>query len=137
MMKFDRKEAANHIIFIMGASQIAKQLAESVLAEPEWTQNIPTESGCYWSWNGDVDSCPVHVFVSKSGGAPYTTFVMCGQLGLTEAVDCDKWGGWWKRIDMPDLPDGRLSNQTPTDNMNHLISSVATVPAILAEKAGQ
>ena len=69
-----------------------------------WTSRVPTKPGEYWNWNGDYDCAPVPMTVSKSG-CDDSCFVEMGQLGLTEAVDCDEQGGFWSKIDdWPQLP---------------------------------
>lgn len=103
---FDRKAAAQHVLLIMGGSSpTVKRLAESVLAEPEWTQTPPTLTGTYWWWNGErgVSPCPLFV-AGEHNGRP--AFVQISQLGLTQATDCATWGGWWKPLPDPELPTG-------------------------------
>lgn len=102
---FSRTEAANHVLAIMGdGSPIARQLAESVLAEPDWRQDPPKKSGTYWHWNGDSDCCANPVFVGWSGIEGDPTFVQVGQLGIKEAINCDEFGGWWMELRQPDRP---------------------------------
>ncbi len=68
-----------------------------------WTQNPPTDQGTYWHWNGDIDCAPLPVFVLWSGTTG-KCFVSTGQLGITEPVDCDQYGGWWRPLYAPPLP---------------------------------
>lgn len=65
-----------------------------------WTQEVPTEPGIYWHWNGDSDCAPVPLFVTFSGSTG-KHFVMAGQVGLAHAIDCDEYGGWWMRLHEP------------------------------------
>lgn len=69
----------------------------------EWTKEPPNESGEYWHWNGDIDCAPVPMFVGWSGSTG-KCFVSMGQLGLTHAIDCEEYGGWWKRMKAPVVP---------------------------------
>lgn len=71
--------------------------------KPEWTQTPPTHQGEYWHWNGDEDAAPMPMFVMWSGTSG-KCFVSAGQLGITEAIDCDKYGGWWMMLITPQLP---------------------------------
>lgn len=74
------------------------------IPEPhKWTQSPPTEQGTYWHWNGDTDCAPYPTFVLFSGFSG-TCFVCKGQLGLERAIDCDKYGGWWMKLDDPKVP---------------------------------
>ncbi len=73
------------------------------LIAPEWSQTPPVEQGWYWHWDGNDDSAPLPMSVLYSGFTQ-TCFVSMGQLGITQAVDCDKYGGWWLRIIKPDMP---------------------------------
>jgi ribosomal protein L37AE/L43A len=71
--------------------------------EEDWTQDPPSECGNYWHWSGDPDSAPTPIFVLWSGTSR-KCFVTAGQLGLPEAIDCDEFGGWWKRLTAPGTP---------------------------------
>ena len=68
-----------------------------------WTQTPPAEQGTYWHWNGDEDCAPLPIFVLWSGFSG-KCFVSCGQLGFKDAIDCDKYGGWWLPLYAPPLP---------------------------------
>jgi hypothetical protein len=103
-IRYDRKQAALHVLAMLEkSSPIARLLAEEVLSEPEWSQQPPVHGGTYWHWNGDYDSGPLPIFVMWSGTSG-KCFVSMGQLGLTHAIDCDKYGGWWKELPDPTLP---------------------------------
>lgn len=65
-----------------------------------FTSAPPTEQGWYWHWNGDEDSRPIPTSVLWSGSTG-TCFVSRGQLGLSEAIDCDKYGGYWLKLNEP------------------------------------
>lgn len=75
---------------------------------PHWTQTPPTHQGQYWHWNGDDTCSPLPMFILWSGTSG-KCFVSAGQLGITEAIDCDKYGGWWMRLLAPPLPNIALS----------------------------
>ena len=101
----ERRVAASHILRIMGAgSLVARRLAESVLAEPTWADSPPLVGGLYWHWNGDEDSAPIPLNVSKSGFSG-KCFVMRGQYCIDDAIDCDVYGGFWKLLPNPSLPE--------------------------------
>lgn len=68
-----------------------------------WTATPPKVQGWYWHWNGDVDSSPVPTSLLYSGWRD-ACFVSAGQLGLTEAVFCAEYGGYWYPMDEPALP---------------------------------
>ena len=70
---------------------------------PDWTQEPPTEIGLYWHWHGDPDASPVPLNIGFSGTSG-KHFVMMGQYGLTRAIDCDEYGGWWLRLHEPPVP---------------------------------
>lgn len=71
----------------------------------DWSPEPPTEQGWYWHWNGDPEcNClPTSVLFS---GTSRKCFVSGGQLGLTKAVDCDEYGGYWLPMIAPNLPTG-------------------------------
>jgi hypothetical protein len=101
---YDRKEAASHVLAMMGKySPIVRVLAEEILAEPTWSEQPPMRSGTYWHWNGDSDSSPVPIFVMYSGTSG-KCFVSRGQLGLSDAINCDEFGGWWQEFPDPEKP---------------------------------
>lgn len=66
-----------------------------------WTQSLPDRPGNYWNWGGQpgVEADLVHVRRDTLAGC----FSVCeGQLGLTKAVTCAQWGGWWAPVQKPD-----------------------------------
>lgn len=71
--------------------------------ELQWSQTPPSQSGFYWHWNGDEDSAVLPLTVMYSG-ASGKCFVSIGQYGITEAVDCDQYGGWWAELKEPNAP---------------------------------
>lgn len=91
--------------------QDERALARAWLAEhpagspPDWTREPPAVGGLYWNWNGDEDCSPVPLNVS-GGGHGGKAFVKMGQYGLTHAIDCDDFGGWWRPCPYPPLPSG-------------------------------
>lgn len=71
-----------------------------------WSKQPPTEQGEYWHWSGHPDCAALPTFVMWSGFNK-KCFVSSGQLGIQTAIDCDEYGGWWKKISAPRLPDVR------------------------------
>lgn len=70
-----------------------------------WTKRIPVASGMYWHSHGDPDSAPVPLNVAGvCNGRP--SFVMCGQYGYSESIDCEELGGWWMPVIEPIAFDG-------------------------------
>ncbi len=78
-----------------GGADDAKQTA--------WSNEPPTKQQWYWHWNGDEDSAPLPMSVLDSGTSR-KCFVSRGQLGITEAIDCDVFGGWWIPMQPPHIP---------------------------------
>lgn len=68
--------------------------------EVRFTKNVPVEQGWYWHWNGDEDCRPLPTSVLWSG-TTQSCFVSTGQLGLSRAIDCDKYGGYWLKLTEP------------------------------------
>lgn len=68
-----------------------------------WSKTPPTVQDWYWNWSGNEDDAPLPVSVLFSGSTN-KCFVSCGQLGLTHAIDCDEYGGWWHPMIAPALP---------------------------------
>lgn len=73
--------------------------------EPTWSKTPPTAQGWYWHWNGDPGHQPIPTSVIYSGTTG-TCFVSIGQLGITEAIFCDKYGGYWMRMREPSVFQG-------------------------------
>lgn len=69
-----------------------------------WTKELPTEQAWYWWWNEHTDDAPVPISVMYSGTSK-KCFVATGQMGIKQAMDCDKFGGMWMRIDEPAQPE--------------------------------
>lgn len=72
--------------------------------DPQWSKSPPTEQGWYWHWVGDPDCAPVPISVLWSGSTN-SCFVSAGQLGITHAIDCDKYGGWWTKMWAARIPE--------------------------------
>lgn len=51
-----------------------------------------------------LDDAPVVMYVLYSG-TTCKCFISAGQLGIKEAIDCDQYGGWWKYLNWPKLPE--------------------------------
>ncbi len=88
------------------AKNDAEEFARSGIREDGWSEKPPIRPGTYWHWSGDGDDAPLPVFVL---GGPHSTngecFVSAGQLGLSSAIDCKDYGGWWKTNYVPSTPD--------------------------------
>ncbi|MBN3729473.1 hypothetical protein [Burkholderia sp. Tr-20390] len=61
----------------------------------QWSKEPPAKQGLYWHWTGDLDARPIPLNVLWSA-ATKKCFVSIGQYGITQAVDCDKFGGHWQ-----------------------------------------
>jgi len=85
-------------------AMLRQEDADDGECESPWSTDPPTESGEYWHWNGDRDCRPVPIFVLYSP-TTRSCFVSRGQLGIEQAIDCDKFGGHWARLpEWPPLP---------------------------------
>lgn len=84
----------------------ARQMGPSVPKRDQnaggWTNIPPSSSGLYWHWNEDVDCSPNPIHVGYSGTTG-KCFVMRGQLGIENAIDCEKYGGLWMAISIPEI----------------------------------
>lgn len=67
-----------------------------------WTKEPPKEQGLYWHWTGDLDARPVPLSVLWSGSTK-KCFVSIGQYGITTAIDCDAYGGYWQPVIVPKM----------------------------------
>lgn len=67
-----------------------------------WSKKPPTKQGLYWHWTGDLDARPIPLSVLWSGSTN-TCFVSAGQYGITQAIDCDKYGGLWTPVIEPEM----------------------------------
>lgn len=65
-----------------------------------WTQSLPDRPGNYWNWGGPFGEADL-VQVRRDTVAGCFS-VSEGQLGLTKAVPCAQWGGWWAPVQKPD-----------------------------------
>lgn len=68
-----------------------------------WTKLAPTKQGFYWHWSGCADSAPLVIQVLYSGSRR-ECFVSVGQYGITKAIFCKEYGGWWASCVSPSLP---------------------------------
>lgn len=76
--------------------------SESGLREAagSWTQDAPTEQDWYWHTFGPGEPIfPISVLIH--GGGTRKCFVSAGQLGLSRAVECTEYGGYWMRMIKP------------------------------------
>lgn len=80
----------------------AEKVVNSAVLSPGWASAPPTKSGWYWHWNGDKDSEPLPTSVLRSA-TNSECFVSEGQLGLTQAVTCREYGGYWIPITAPSI----------------------------------
>ncbi len=88
-------------------STTTQPLAATASKVPTWSKAVPTEQDWYWHWNGDPDSGPLPTSVLYSG-FQQACFVSAGQLGLREAVPCKEYGGYWMKMEAPEIPDCTL-----------------------------
>lgn len=93
---FDRNQIKTHI---------GDVTAEPVLnsASLGWSKQAPTKQGWYWHWNGDPEASAYPTSVLWSGTSS-SCFVSIGQLGIENAIDCKKYGGYWMPLNQPLLP---------------------------------
>lgn len=68
-----------------------------------WTKEPPTEQGWYWHWNGCLCCAPFPLSIIWSGFSQ-KCFVSIGNAGISRAIDCDEYGGWWMKVDEPPIP---------------------------------
>lgn len=68
--------------------------------QEQWSSEPPTTQGWYWHLMNVDESRPLPVSVLFSGTSG-KCFVSAGQLGLTRAIDCDEYGGWWLPCNPP------------------------------------
>lgn len=75
-----------------------------------WTQDLPTEAGAYWWWDGDEDCAPIHVEIEFSG-FDGTYFAPQGQWGWTRFRPVSEMGGWWMKLGAPQVPAEALAGK--------------------------
>ncbi|WP_321946607.1 hypothetical protein [Paraburkholderia sp. J10-1] len=63
--------------------------------QAKWSNGPPTKQGIYWHWTGDLDAKPIPLSVLWSGHSG-KCFVSIGQYGITQAIDCDEYSGYWQ-----------------------------------------
>lgn len=68
-----------------------------------WSATSPQEQGLYWHWSGSVDDAPIVLSVLYSGSKK-ECFVSIGQYGITKAIFCSEYGGFWASCPQPELP---------------------------------
>lgn len=66
-----------------------------------WSSEPPTEQGLYWHWSGDKGDSPYPLNVLWSDTVN-RCFVSRGQYGIESAVFCEKYGGFWRKVILPD-----------------------------------
>ncbi len=69
-----------------------------------WTKEPPIKQGLYWHWSGCNDDAPIVLSILYSG-TKKECFVSIGQYGITNAVYCNEYGGWWADCTQPELPE--------------------------------
>jgi hypothetical protein len=81
--------------------QIAPVKPPVAVSKNVWTRSLPERPGNYWNWGGQpgVEADLVQVRRDTVEGC---FSVSEGQLGLTKAVTCAQWGGWWALVQKPD-----------------------------------
>ncbi len=67
-----------------------------------WSATPPQEQGLYWHWSGSVDDAPIVLSVLYSGSNK-ECFVSIGQYGITKAIFCSEYGGFWASCPQPEL----------------------------------
>lgn len=72
------------------------------LIQPEWLKT-PTCQGLWWHWNGDDDDAPIPLEILRDE-TKGCFFVSAMQYGLGHAMDCEDYGGWWLRAEVPQIP---------------------------------
>ncbi|CAB3733041.1 hypothetical protein LMG22037_05761 [Paraburkholderia phenoliruptrix] len=82
--------------------QFGRATASADVPAFAWTKEPPSEQGRYWHWNGDLDARPVPLSVLWSGSTK-KCFVGIGQYGITTAIDCDVYGGYWQPVIEPKM----------------------------------
>ena len=76
------------------------------------TRTLPSVSGWFWYWNGDVNSYPIVLRVLKSDDKR-GCFLPNGIGGKVGVVYCGDIGGWWKQIAEPVVPLETLDKPCP------------------------
>ncbi len=116
----------------------AEFIAAQVAPFCRWTQDMPTEQGEYWLWQGDLDSAPIHVHVFYSGHSS-ECFLPAGQYGWTRAQDMKELkGAWWMASVVPAMPGGTTMNaqlSTEQQPAPTTLSLMAKTSLVLAELA--
>jgi hypothetical protein len=69
---------------------------------PQWRKEPPDEQCYWWWWNGDTDSgsIPVNIFAGYDERGDYY-FSTANQHGWNRAMNVDKMGGLWMKINEP------------------------------------
>jgi len=72
-------------------------------AQPKFSENLPTESGWFWHWDGCVDNAPsmFNIGYRESNGKCFIT--ICNSA-FDFDVWCDDYGGYWAQAKPPPLP---------------------------------
>lgn len=79
-----------------------------------WSAEPPTEQGWYWHWDGVEYSSPVPISVLYSGSTR-SCFVSAGQLGITQAIDCSDYLGFWMPMRQPDTDAAMSASKEASD----------------------
>lgn len=98
---------------VIASNKIAEAIRALLTAEQGadgWTQDVPTEQGWYWHCH-DEKSVPFPLSILRDGAGKQKCFVAHDQAGLLRAIDCDEYGGWWKRILLPAPPDAVVDEE--------------------------
>jgi len=75
--------------------QMQKRANPATAPSAKWSKEPPSRQGLYWHWSGDLDAGPIPLSVMWSGFSG-KCFVSIGQYGITQAIDCDEYGGYWQ-----------------------------------------
>lgn len=69
----------------------------------DWSDKVPAVAGWHWHWSGAPDSPAVLTSVQYNSTSD-TFLVSMAHLGIYEAIDCDKYGGFWIALKAPAVP---------------------------------
>lgn len=82
-------------------SQIATEIPFVAVSKHNWSRSLPIRPGHYWNWGGQPGVEADLVLVRRDPVLGCFS-VSEGQLGLSKAVTCAQWGGWWAPVQKPD-----------------------------------
>jgi hypothetical protein len=99
-------------------------------ATPNWTR-LPDEQAWYWHWNGEDYSAPfIHSVLASLTGSGVRYFVQ-----YPDSRWCDEVGGWWMKIDRPNVPSRDWLKQAATPDFK--TASLLSPQPVEGKKAGK